>query len=133
MNYSFSNDNGETWVDTNSNVYTFDDLNVNSIYNTQIRANLSNGQSKIVSKVVTTSSLEKPSFKETGNIVIITYPEGCGSTLTCTYQKDNGNIINVISSKVDIKFTKNGSIVANVSNGVNRVSSSYTVMVTENN
>ena len=133
MNYSFSNDNGETWVDTNSNVYTFDDLNVNSIYNTQIRANLSNGQSKIVSKVVTTSSLEKPSFKENSNIVTITYPEGCGSTLTCTYQKDNGNIINVISSKVDIKFTKNGSIVANVSNGTNTVSSSYTVMVTENN
>ena len=127
LNYSFSNDNGETWVDTNSNVYTFDDLNVNSIYNTQIRANLSNGQSKIVSKVVTTSSLEKPSFKENRNIVTITYPEGCGSTLTCTYQKDNGNIINVTSSKVDIKFTKNGSIVANVSDGTNTVSSSYTV------
>ncbi len=127
MNYSFSNDNGETWVNSNSNVYTFDNLNVNSIYNTQIRANLSNGQSKIVSKVITTSSLDKPSFKENGNIVTITYPEGCGSTLTCTYQKDNGNIINVTSSKVDIKFTKNGSIVANVSDGTNTVSSSYTV------
>ena len=129
MNYSFSNDNGETWVNSNSNVYTFDNLNVNSIYNTQIRANLSNGQSKIVSKVITTSSLEKPSFKENGNIVTITYPEGCGNGLTCTYQKDNGSIVNVTSNSVNVNFIDSGSLVATVSDGNNTVSSSYTVTV----
>ena len=127
LSYSFSNDNGETWVNSSNNVYTFDDLNVNSIYNTQIRANLSNGQSKIVSKAVTTSSLEKPSFKEKSNIVTITYPEGCGSTLTCTYQKDNESTVNVKSTAAHVSFTTNGSLVARVSDGTTTVSSSYTV------
>ena len=127
LSYSFSNDNGKTWKESNNNVYTFNNLNVNSIYNTQIKANLRNGKSKIVSKTVSTSSLEKPLFKEKGNIVTITYPKGCGNELTCTYQKDNGTVVNVTSNTVDVKFTGSGSLVATVSDGTNTVSSSYTV------
>ena len=127
LSYSFSNDNGKTWKESNNNVYTFNNLNVNSIYNTQIKANLRNGKSKIVSKTVSTSSLEKPLFKEKGNIVTITYPKGCGNELTYTYQKDNGTVVNVTSNTVDVKFTGSGSLVATLSDGTNTVSSSYTV------
>ena len=128
LSYSFSNDNGNTWIDTNSNVYTFENLNVNSIYNTQIRANLSNGQSKIVSKAVQTSSMEKPLFEENDNVVIIIYPRGCGNNLICTYQKNNESVINVIGDRVDIEFKERGNLVAKVSDGTNTVSSSYTLM-----
>ena len=80
-----------------------------------------------------TSILETPTFKETetssGKTVTINYPKGCGDSLTCTYQKDNGSIVNVTSSTVNVEFTESGSLVANVSDGTNNVNSSYTVTV----
>ena len=89
----------------------------------------------IIGNGISTSTLEKPTFKETetssGKNVTITYPSGCGSSLTCTYQKDNGSIVNVTSGTVDVEFTENGSLVANVSDGTNNVSSSYTATVLE--
>ena len=82
---------------------------------------------------IRTSTLEKPMFKETdtdnGKTVTITYPKGCGSNLTCTYQKDNGSIINVTSNTVDIEFAESGDLVADVSDGTNKVSDSYTVLL----
>ena len=84
---------------------------------------------------VSTSTLEKPTFRESetssGKTVTITYPSGCGSSLTCSYQKDNGSVVNVTSSTVNVEFTESGSLVANVSDSVNKVSSSYTVFVPE--
>ena len=66
----------------------------------------------------TTSTLTKPTFSESGinpKTVTITYPKGCSSTLTCTYQKDNGGVVNVTSSIVNVEFTTSGFVVANVS------------------
>ena len=87
----------------------------------------------LIGNGISTSTLEKPTFKETetdnGKTVTINYPEGCGSSLTCTYQKDNGSIVNVTSATIDVEFTDSGSLVANVSDGTNSVSSSYTVTV----
>ena len=86
----------------------------------------------ILGEGITTSSLAKPIFSENGTnpkTVTITYPEGCGSTLICTYQKNNENVVNVTSDKVELEFTEKGSIVAEVSNGTNKVNSSYTVII----
>ena len=84
-----------------------------------------------INKGTSTSTLEKPTFKEAdtdnGKTVTITYPSGCGDSLTCTYQKDNGETVNVTSSTINVEFTDSGSLVANVSDGTNNVSSSYTV------
>ena len=83
---------------------------------------------------ISTSTLEKPTFKETetsnGKTVTITYPSGCGSSLTCTYKKDNGTAVNVTSTTVNVSFTESGSLVATVSDGINKVSSSYNIDVT---
>ena len=81
-----------------------------------------------------TSTLEKPTFseEETTKTVTITYPEGCGDNLTCTYQKDNGNTVNVTSTTVDVEFTVNGSLVATVSDGTNTVSSTYNFELANN-
>ena len=78
-----------------------------------------------------TSTLEKPTFTEkdtsNGKTVTITYPSGCGDSLTCTYQKDNGSVVNVTNSTVNVEFTESGSLVTNVSDGTNNVNISYTV------
>ena len=80
-----------------------------------------------------TTTLEKPTFNESetssGKNVTINYPAGCGSTLTCTYQKDDGTVQYVYSTTANVSFTASGSVVARVSDGTNTVSSSYTVTV----
>ncbi len=89
----------------------------------------------ILGSGVSTSELEKPTFSESATkpkIVTITYPSGCGSTLTCSYQKDNESVVNVTSNTVNIEFTKSGTLVANVSDGKNTASSSYTVTIFQN-
>ena len=73
-----------------------------------------------------------PTFEEENNAsgikVTITYPEGCGYTLTCSYIKDNGEEVGVTSKSVDVNFETDGDVVAKVSDGTNSVSSSYTVV-----
>ena len=80
---------------------------------------------------VTTSTLEKPTFSESvnneGKTVTITYPEGCGSTLTCTYQKDSETIVEVKTLTAEVPFTMNGSVIAIVTDGTNTVNNSYNV------
>ena len=86
-----------------------------------------------INQGTSTSNLEKPTFRESetsnGKTVTITYPSGCGSTLTCSYQKDNGSVVNVTSATVNVSFTASGSLVATVPDGTNTVSSSYTVTI----
>ena len=76
--------------------------------------------------------LEKPIFTETGALpttVTITYPDGCGDNLTCTYQKDNGEEVNVTTKTVDVEFNDNGTLLAKASDGTNTVISSYEIKV----
>ena len=85
-----------------------------------------------IDKGVSTSTLEKPTYTESGSnpkTVTITYPKGCGNSLTCSYQKDNGETVNVDSDAANIEFTDDGSLVATVTDGTNTASSSYTVTV----
>ena len=79
-----------------------------------------------------TSTLEKPTFTEEGvypKTVTITFPDGCGDTLTCSYQKDNGESISVTTKTVDVEFDNHGSIAATATDGTNTVNSSYTVTI----
>ena len=81
---------------------------------------------------VSTDVLEKRSFIEKGTTektVTVTYPSGCGSTLTCTYQKDNGEVVEVTTETVEVPFTEDGNIVGTLSDGTNTVSSTYTVQL----
>ena len=86
-----------------------------------------------INKGTSTSTLEKPTYTESGTYgktITITYPKGCGNGLTCSYQKDNGKVVNVTEGTVDVEFSVDGNIVATVSDGINTVSSSYAVDVT---
>ncbi len=79
-----------------------------------------------------TSTLEKPTFTEDGvypKTVTITFPDGCGDTLTCSYQKDNGESVNVTTKTVDVEFDNHGSVAATATDGTNTVNSSYTVTI----
>ena len=130
--YEFSKDGGKTWVSGGTNkTYTFNGLTQGTSYNIQVRVTSGSGKTATATKSTTTSTIAKPTFKEaatsTGKTVTITYPSGCGSTYTCTYQKDNGSAVTVKNTTASVAFTANGSVVAKVSDGTNSVSSSYNV------
>lgn len=58
-----------------------------------------------------------PTATETGgtpNIVTITYPEGCGSTYTCSYKKDNGKETAVTKKTQTVRYTADGTLTATV-------------------
>ena len=133
VKYEFSKDGGKTWINGGtSKTYTFNGLTQGTAYNIQVRVTANSGKTASTSKTVTTSSLTKPTFSEEGTTnktVTITYPSSCGNTLTCTYQKDNGNVVNVTSTTAKVTFTADGNLVATVSDGTNSVSSSYTVQL----
>ena len=132
--YEFSKDGGKTWINNGTNkVYTFDDLTAGQTYNIVVRVTSTVGKQTTSNSVQeTTGSISKPTFSESGTTnktVTITYPSGCGNGLTCTYQKDNGDIVNVTSSSVQVSFTDSGSLKATITDGTNTVSSSYNVKI----
>ena len=90
------------------------------------------GKTATDTKIVATSALTAPSFKETGIYpitVTITYPEGCGSSYICDYKKDDGTIVTVTDSTEEVPFYYHGNIVASVSDGTNTISNTYTVTI----
>ena len=97
-----------------------------------VRVTNEKGVQQTATKTVKTSSLTKPTFTQSGIYpitVTITYPDGCGTNLTCSYQKDNGQTVNVTTKTVNVPFDYHGSIVATVSDGTNKLSSSYNVRI----
>lgn len=129
--YEYSINNGN-WVEANINTYTFTNLTQGTEYTIMVRVTNSTGKTATATKQVTTSSIPKPAFKEDGiwpKTITITYPDGCGSTYTCNYIKDDGTAVNVTTKTADVSFDYHGNIVANVSDGTNQISSSYTVTI----
>ncbi len=131
VKYEYSKDNGTTWIDNGTNnTYTFASLTQGTSYNIKVRVTDKSGKQTTASKAVTTGKIQVPTFEETGTdtkAVTITYPAGCGSTYTCSYQKDNESSVTVTTTTVDVQFKNDGTVVGKVSDGVNAVSSSYTV------
>lgn len=65
----------------------------------------------------TQADLLVPTATETGgtpNVVTITYPEGCGTTYTCTYKKDKGKEVAVIKTTQTVRYTAEGTLTAKV-------------------
>ncbi len=83
-------------------------------------------------KAVCGTPVGKPSFKEeTCGEVEITYPSGCGDTLTCSYKKDNEEKVIVNGETVTVSFNANGTLIATVTANdeeENTESSTYTVV-----
>lgn len=58
-----------------------------------------------------------PTATETGgtpNRVTITYPDGCGSTYTCSYIKDSGKVVTVKKKTQVVTYNSNGTLTATV-------------------
>ena len=132
--YEYSKDGGKSWVEASTNLYTFNGLTEGTEYDIMVRVTSGKGK-QTTSEItqVTTNTIVIPTFTESeisnGKRVTITYPEGCGSKYTCTYQKNNENSVTVTSTTVNVTFTDSGSVVAKVSDGTNTASSSYNVTV----
>jgi len=77
-------------------------------------------------KHIKTDSI-KPEFHATyteeTTVVTITYPEGCGTDYTCTYQKNSEEIVETTESIVEIEFTSSGTLTAEISNSNGELSS----------
>ena len=90
------------------------------------------GKTSTATQKISTKSIPLPTFKEDGvypATVTIQFPEGCGTTYTCSYVKDNGTEEVVTTQTKDVSFDYHGDIVAYVSDGTNEVSSAYTVQI----
>lgn len=131
--YEYSKDGGQTWQDGGTkNTYVYNNLTSGTSYTIMVRVTNEKGVQQTATKTVKTSSLTKPTFTQSGIYpitVTITYPDGCGTNLTCSYQKDNGQTVNVTTKTVNVPFDYHGSIVATVSDGTNKLSSSYNVRI----
>ena len=129
-------------VGTNSSTGKLISVNISKLtgnYYFAIQELLTNGQknncninyARLICKTYNYENPEAISFIEKANstskTVTITYPEGCGDTKKCVYQKDDGEEVEVTTNQVDVEFTKNGDIVAKVTEGEETISSSYTV------
>ena len=132
--YEFSKDGGTTWVNNGTNkTYNFTGLTKETTYNIMVRVtDSSNNTYTSTSRPVTTLALSTPTFKQKNNSttsvdVTITYPSGCGSTLTCTYKKNNGSSVTVTSKTTVVNYSAAGTLTASVTDGTNTVGSSYTV------
>jgi uncharacterized repeat protein (TIGR02543 family) len=133
--YEFSKDSGTTWIDNGTNnTYSFSGLTKNTAYPIKVRVTSTVGKLTTTDVTnVTTNNIATPTFAESGTTtktVTITYPAGCGSTLTCSYVKDGGTSVSVTSTTTSVTFNASGSLVANVTDGTNNVSSSYTMTIT---
>jgi len=124
--YKYSKDGGSTWVTGTGNTYTFNGLTHNTAYNIRVRVTGNTGKVTTAnSQSVTTNTLAVPTFTETNEgEVTLTYPSGCGSTYTCSYNK--GSDVTVTTNPT-VYLGTNGNIVAKVTDGTNTVSSTYTV------
>ena len=137
--YEFSKDNGVTWQQSNNSTYVFSSLTTNT-YKVIGRVITSNNVALSSDKsIVTLNEIETPEYeadykKESGNIVgdiTITYPEGCGSTFTCTYTKDSNAPVTVTSTTAVVHYSADGELAATVTDGINTSSSSFTVTLPE--
>ncbi|MCI9110617.1 MAG: hypothetical protein HFH47_02245, partial [Bacilli bacterium] len=128
--YEYSKDNGATWIDGGSNnVYTFTNLNQGTAYPIKVRVTSKIGK-QTTSEVttVTTNTLKTPIFTDGNLETTITYEEGCGDTLTCTYKYNDKEEIQVTSKTILVPITEAGNIVAKVTDGKNIENSTHMVL-----
>ena len=129
--YEYRIDDGE-WIASESNTYTFTGLTANTSYNIEVKVTSISDKQISNSKEEITNSLELPIFEETNlppKTITITFSSGCGSEYLCSYQKNNEEIVNVITDKVEVEFTISGNLVATISDGINKNSISYNVII----
>ena len=128
--YEFSMD-GETWYPSNSNIYTFTGLDADTRYTVGVRVTNGIGKTSMTNTREYTETIPIPTFTESGTsekkTITITYPEGCGSTYTCSYIKDDGQPVEVNSQTVNVDFTSDGTLIGIVSDGTNENSNVYEV------
>ena len=121
--------NDEEYVEGES-TKTFTGLTAGESYRIKVRVTNSEGlTSESEEKQVTTSVLNKPTFRESGEkpkTVTINYPAGEG--LTYEYKKDSGEWTTATQNQ-KVEFTESGTLVARVSDGTNTESASLTVEV----
>ncbi len=133
VKYEFSVDGGKTWIDNKDDkIHKFTKLTQGTTYNITLRVTSESGKQATTTKAATTKTIPLPTFTESGvdpKTVTITYPDGCGDTYKCWYQKDNGQEVEVTSKTANVKFTDDGTVIAKVSDGTNSVSSSYNVIM----
>ena len=81
---------------------------------------------------VKTSDIPAATFSQHNDagkiIVAVHFPEGCGDKYTCTYTDEAGEEHEWDVELVEVAFADEGVITATVSDGINEVTSSYTVI-----
>ena len=131
--YEFSVNNGP-WIDNQmNNTYTFENLTQDQTYNLTVRITTESGLTKTYTNTAKTAKIPLASFQKDDSIypktVTVIAPEGCGTTYTCTYQKNNESPVTITENQTVVSFEDDGELVVYVSDGVSTVSSSYNVKI----
>ena len=81
----------------------------------------------IVSDYISNTRFSDGPITGTSRDVTITFPSGCGTTLTCSYKKDNGSSINVTTTSVVVNFNSVGTLSTIVSDDIVTLTNSHIV------
>ena len=111
--YEYSID-GVNYITSDTNVYTFNNLESNKTYKVYVKVTTNNGGSAESSAEVTTDSLSPATFKEVNDKVLINYPTTTGLYKTGDSEYKEGNMT-----------SDSGTIIAKVTDGIKTVYSSY--------
>lgn len=131
--YEYSIDDGSHWVDGGTeNTHTFEGLTQETDYNLMVRVTSASGLQQTANGTAKTATIPTATFTEEGvypKTVHAALPEGCGSTYTCSYVKDDAEPVTVTGTTADVSFDNHGSLVVYISDGVTTVSSTYNVKI----
>ena len=111
--YEYSID-GVNYITSDTNVYTFNNLESNKTYKVYVKVTTNNGGSAESSAEVTTDSLSPATFKEVNDKVLINYPTTTGLYKTGDSEYKEGNMT-----------SDSGVVIAKVTDGIKTVYSSY--------
>lgn len=129
--YEYSLDGINFVEDINS--HTFNDLISGTTYDLYVRATSKSGLTSEITKTeFKTDVLGEISFSKRSDdgTVTINYPSGCGTSLKCTYEKDNEGTVEVKSSYVDVTFDSYGTLKAEATDEFNNISTRNSMKVT---
>ena len=139
--YEYNINNSAEWIDGGTeNTHTFTNLTQNQLYDIKVRVTTASGKVETASTAETTTTIPQPTFAESGvypKTVTVTTPEGCGTTLTCTYEKTtkypDGTVVDtpqtITATETPVEFDYHGNLVVTISDGTNTSSVSLEVEI----
>jgi prepilin-type N-terminal cleavage/methylation domain-containing protein len=139
IRYEYSKDHGNTFVKSNSNTYTFQNLTHDTAFPMVVKVFNGAGMSTTKTLTVRTLKIDPPTYTSEPDLaswskkkdVTIHYPTSRQDNFIYEYRKDHGKWQDVpVGSKKMVTFTANGVLEARVRDGYNTVAATTLTITT---